>query len=82
VFAGLLGFFTGPRRTGLKIIVASTLLGVLAIMPLLLYVMFGPEDGNPIGLGLLSMLGLILIQAGVVAGLIWLLVEILFERRR
>ena len=28
-----------------------------ASIPLLLYVMFGPKDGNPIGLGLLMCLG-------------------------
>lgn len=34
-------------KTGIGIITVGT-------VPLLLYVMFGPADGNPIGLGLLA----------------------------
>ena len=32
-------------------------IAVGASIPLLLYVMFGPKDGNPIGLGLLMLIG-------------------------
>ena len=41
--------------------------------PLLLYVIFGPKDGNPIGLGLLfffgTPIGLLLLVIGVITSL-------------
>ena len=44
----------------------------LSIAPLLLYVIFGPKDGNPIGLGLLfffgAPVGFVLIVVGLVTG--------------
>ncbi len=41
---------------------------VLGCLPLALYIVFGPPDGNPIGLGLLAfvsmLLGIVLIGVG------------------
>lgn len=50
-------------------------------MPLLLYVALGPRDGNPIGLGLLFMLGLFLGQLGLVIGFLRMLWEFFMSRR-
>jgi hypothetical protein len=37
--------------------VIGSAIAVGASIPLLLYVVFGPKDGNPIGLGLLMLIG-------------------------
>lgn len=43
-----------------------------SVAPLLLYVTFGPKDGNPIGLGLLMVfgvpIGVLLLVIGLVTG--------------
>jgi hypothetical protein len=43
-----------------------------SLAPLLLYVIFGPKDGNPIGLGLLMVfgvpVGLLILIIGLVTG--------------
>jgi hypothetical protein len=45
---------------------------VASLAPLLLYVVFGPKDGNPIGLGLLMVfgcpIGLLMLFVGLIAG--------------
>lgn len=43
----------------------------LSLAPLLLYVLFGPKDGNPIGLGLLVVVG---VPVGVAVSVIGLVV--------
>jgi hypothetical protein len=63
------------RFSGLKIMVWSIALGVAGVAPLLLYGAFGPADGNPIGLGLLAVAAVPFAGAGVVVGLIKMLVE-------
>lgn len=48
--------------------------GVIAcigILPLLLYILFGPKDGNPIGLGLLFFFTSPIVVVGVTTGLLW-----------
>lgn len=47
---------------------------------LLLYIAFGPEDGNPIGLGLLAVAAVPVAAIGAVVGLITALVQILGRR--
>jgi hypothetical protein len=44
-------------------------------MPLLLYVWFGPKDGNPIGLGLLAFVTLPFAGVGIAIGLVKTLFE-------
>lgn len=44
------GWFTGSRM-----VVAGVAVAVLGAAPILLYGLFGPADGNPVGLGLLMM---------------------------
>ena len=60
------------RKTGKWITIVCAVLVGLSIAPLLLYVVFGPADGNPIGLGLLMVFGTWVFGAGVLVGaLIW-----------
>ena len=40
-----------------KVIIGAFIFAGLCSLPLLLYVIFGPKDGNPIGLGLLMVGG-------------------------
>lgn len=70
------------RASGLKITVWSLTLGSAAILPLLLYVGFGPADGNPIGLGLLAIAAVPVACVGAVAGMIKILVEYYSARRK
>jgi len=51
---------------------------VLSLAPLLLYVVFGPKDGNPIGLGLLMVFG---IPVGVAISVVGLVVGMAAGRR-
>jgi hypothetical protein len=46
-----------PRRRGTILLWIATVLLALSAGPLLLYCVFGPADGNPIGLGLLFFFG-------------------------
>ncbi len=46
-----------PRRRGTVLLWIATTLLALTAGPLLLYCVFGPADGNPIGLGLLFFFG-------------------------
>lgn len=69
------------QSKGKKIVLWSVLLGVIGIAPLGLYIIFGPKDGNPIGLGLLAMLATpaSIISAGL--GSILMIVEF-FTRKK
>jgi hypothetical protein len=55
-----------------KLFWAGAIVIATSVAPLLLYVIFGPKDGNPIGLGLLMIfgvpLGLVLLVIGLVTG--------------
>ena len=51
----------------------SAALGIAGVLPLLLYVAFGPADGNPIGLGLLALAAMAIAGMGLVIGLIKML---------
>lgn len=68
------------RWTGSKIMLGSLVLGLVSYLPLQLYIWFGPKDGNPIGLGLLAVLGLPIAALGMVVGLIKMSLRY-FERR-
>jgi hypothetical protein len=63
------------RWSGARIALGSLVLGVAAALPLSLYIVFGPKDGNPIGLGLLAVVGLPIAAVGVLVGVVKLLVE-------
>lgn len=63
------------RFSGLRILAYSLAFGVAGVAPLLLYIAFGPADGNPIGLGLLAVVAVPVGAFGVCIGLIKMLVE-------
>lgn len=63
------------RFSGARIMLGSLVLGLVGAGPLLLYIVFGPKDGNPIGLGLLALAAVPVAAIGVMAGLVKLLVE-------
>lgn len=63
------------RFSGAKIVVGSVVLALAGYMPLQLYVWFGPEHGNPIGLGLLALATPPFAAIGAAVGAIKMLVE-------
>ena len=69
------------RWKGLRVVAISLGLGLIGVLPLLTYVAFGPEDGNPIGLGLMAVLAVPVAAVGVLVGLFRLVVEILVRER-
>ncbi len=68
------------RWPGSRIVAWSVALGFAGVSPLLLYVAFGPADGNPIGLGLLAVATVPIAGMGVIVGLIKVAVESLRRR--
>ena len=59
-------------RFGRKLAIVSAVMLVLCVSPILIYKAVGPEDGNPIGLGLLMFFGWpVFGSLGVVGALLW-----------
>ncbi len=77
----LLQFLRSDAPTGLKIIVIGISITVLTTLPLLLYILVGPVDGNPIGLGLLFVAGVAIGILGFLLGIAWLIAEHFMNRR-
>jgi hypothetical protein len=69
------------RSRGLKIFLTSLAAGAVGIAPLLLYVLLGPKNGNPIGLGLLAMLAVPVAAIGSLIGLVTMAVEYFLRPR-
>jgi hypothetical protein len=63
------------RSRGKKIFLTSLLIGAAGVAPLLLYILLGPADGNPIGLGLLAVVAVPASAVGMAIGLVKLVVE-------
>lgn len=63
------------RWTGCQFIVGSLTIGAAGMLPLLLYTVFGPADGNPIGLGLLAVAVVPITGMGILIGVVKLLVQ-------
>lgn len=63
------------RWSGRKILVVSAAAGLAGVLPLVLYIVFGPAHGNPIGLGLLAVAVLPFAGVGAAVGLIKMIVE-------
>jgi hypothetical protein len=70
------------RWSGKRTLLASGMLALLGVGPLLLYVLLGPADGNPVGLGLLAVASAPFAVGGAVIGIIKLLVEFFSSARR
>jgi hypothetical protein len=60
-------------QRGIKVIALSLLLVLVSAAPIMLYVVFGPADGNPVGLGLLFAAGALIGHIGFVIGILLLL---------
>lgn len=75
----LIRFLRSDARTGLKIMVVSMAPFLICTVPLLLYIIFGPSDGNPIGLGLLFVAGFAISTLGFLIGVFWLVLEQCFR---
>ena len=69
-----------PR--GIKIIALSLLLVMVCAAPLMLYVFFGPEDGNPVGLGLLFSCGALVAHVGFTVGLVLLIWDVFIKKNK
>lgn len=69
------------KPLGWRILITSLLVGVAGVAPLLLYVLFGPADGNPIGLGLLAVLTVPISVGGLFFGALVLVVQYLLRGR-
>lgn len=61
------------NRSGSKTIGISILIGLMGMLPLLLYIGLGPKDGNPIGLGLLAIVIMPIAGIGIFVGVIKIL---------
>lgn len=64
-----------------RFLIAGVVIAVVGYLPLQLYIVFGPRDGNPIGLGLLAIAS---VPAGLVVfaiGLIKLVVGFFLSRK-
>ena len=62
------------RWSATHFLVAGAVIAGLGYLPLQLYILFGPADGNPIGLGLLAVVAVPLGALVVAIGLLKLLV--------
>lgn len=69
------------RWSASRFLIAGGVIAAVGYLPLQLYIVFGPRDGNPIGLGLLAIFA---VPAGLVVfaiGLIKLAVSYFLSRR-
>ena len=82
MFYAIKRFFKSNINPGLKIIAVSVCIGALSAFPLMLYVLLGPRNGNPVGIGLLFFLGMIVAQLGVLFGAVWFVIAYFVGRKR
>lgn len=68
------------RYSGPRILMTGLVIAAAGVSPLLLYVIFGPKDGNPIGLGLLAVAAVPIGALVAAVGLIKTLVQLLAGR--
>ena len=69
------------RWSARKFLIGGIIIAVIGYLPLQLYIMFGPRDGNPIGLGLLFITATPAGLFVVAVGLIKLIVGFFLGRR-
>lgn len=74
-------FYASDIRLSFKIMATSLGVIVVAVLPLLALMVVGADDANPFGLGLIAMVGMLLGQAGLVAGFLRMLWEFFTGRR-
>jgi hypothetical protein len=69
------------KPLGRRILITSFAVGVVGVTPLLLYMLFGPSDGNPIGLGLLAVVAAPISVGGMALGAIVMAARYLFPAK-
>ena len=69
-------------QRGIKVIALSLLLVFVSAAPIMLYILLGPADGNPIGLGLLFAVGALVAHVGFVIGILMLLWDNFISKRK
>lgn len=69
-------------QRGIKVIALSLLLVFVSAAPIMLYILLGPADGNPIGLGLLFAVGALVAHVGFVVGILLLLWDNFISKRK
>ena len=62
-----------------RFLLVGVTIAIAACLPLQLYIIFGPADGNPIGLGLLMVMGIMLGMGVVAIGVIKRMIRHFFE---
>lgn len=68
------------RWSARTFLIAGALIAAVGYLPLGMYILFGPRDGNPIGLGLLFITATLLGLMIFVIGLIKLIVRYFLDR--
>jgi len=58
------------------------MIGALGVAPLLVYILLGPRDGNPIGLGLLAVLAVAVSGIGMLIGAVIAAMEFFSRPKR
>ena len=58
------------------------MIGALGVAPLLVYILLGPSDGNPIGLGLLAVLAVAVSGIGMLIGAVIAAMEFFSRPKR
>ncbi|GEM_PF-1495445 len=61
---------TNARWSLSRFLMVGLIIAVIGYLPLQLYILFGPRDGNPIGLGLLFVIGVFTGLVVVVIGIV------------
>ncbi len=75
------GWFRKDSPLGVKIILISLFLILATAAPIMLYILVGPADGNPVGLGLLFAAGALVGHLGFIVGLLLLIAHYYFRRK-
>jgi hypothetical protein len=69
------------RWSASRFLIAGVVVAGLGYLPLQLYILFGPEDGNPIGLGLFAIIMLPAAMGIFAIGIIKLIVACFLNRK-
>lgn len=66
---------------GIKIIALSLMLVLVSALPIMLYSVFGPADGNPILLGWLFAVGAMLAHIGFFVGILLIIWDVYYAKK-
>lgn len=66
---------------GVKIIALSLMLVLLCAMPIMLYSIFGPDDGGPMVLGWVFAIGALIAHVGFLVGILLIIWDMYFVKK-